>query len=72
VGIVEAALAAIEERDWDRLEPILHPYVHWQTADGEAIRGRRNVLAKLPSSPTPVAPGSCELRDGQIYRWTDG
>jgi hypothetical protein len=69
--VVLAALEAIEQRDWARLEPLLHPYLHWTDANGR-LRGRTNVLAYLAGIPHVPAPGSSELRDGQIYRWTAG
>ncbi len=70
-GPVQAALAAIERDDWERLKPLLHPYLHWTTSDGETIRGRRTVLARLADSQRSSAPSSYELRDGQIYRWAE-
>ena len=65
---VRDVLAAAERRDWARLKPLLHPYLHWTEA-GVTIRGRTKVLAHLASGQAPVGPSSCELRDGQIYRW---
>jgi len=69
--VVESALEAIERKEWDRLRATLHPYIHWTTGDGERLRGRVNVLAMLATSPVPSAPAEHELRDGQIYRWTE-
>ena len=69
--LVEAALEAIERQDWDRLRLILHPYLHWTAADGVPMRGRVNVLAMLAASPVSEAPSHFEIRDGQIYRWTE-
>lgn len=67
---VREAMLAIAGRDWDRLRPMLHPYLHWQTAGGTVVRGRVKVLEMLGSSAgAPVPPSSVELRDGQIYRW---
>jgi hypothetical protein len=63
--VVEAALEAIAARDWVRLRPLLHPYLHW----GEGLRGRRNVLAYLQETGKAAPPASVELRNGQIYRW---
>ena len=63
------AVAAIESRDWAVLKPLLHPYLHW-TGGGVTIRGRVKVLAHLADAPAAGPPDSCELRDGQIYRWT--
>jgi hypothetical protein len=67
--LVRTALDAIERRDWERLKPILHPYIHWSDR-GATTRGRTKVLAHLAANPAAVAPTHYELRDGQIYRWT--
>ena len=69
---MEGALAAIERRDWEGLKPLLHPYLQWTTREGETLRGRTTVMARLADAPTPAAPTSHELRDGQIYRWIEG
>jgi hypothetical protein len=66
---VQAALGAIERRDWELLRRVLHPYVHW-TENGATRRGRTKVLAHLVARPVADPPSSYELRDGQIYRWT--
>lgn len=68
---VSDVLAAIERRDWERLEQLLHPYVHWTTAAEERLRGRRRVIERLSKDPPPAPPAWHELRDGQIYRWID-
>lgn len=65
---VQAALDAIERRDWARLKPLLHPYLRWTDATN-MLRGRTNVLTHLASTPEVSAPDSYQLRDGQIYRW---
>lgn len=64
-------LDAIERRDWERLERLLHPDVHWTTALEEQLRGRNDVIAQLASDPPPAPPAYHELRDGQICRWID-
>jgi hypothetical protein len=69
-ALLRAALHHIAQGDWDALTPYLHPYLHWRTADGRALRGRKHVLAELRERPPNGAPASAELRDGQIYRWT--
>jgi hypothetical protein len=69
---VRNVLAAIHDEDWDGLKRLLHPYLHWTDAAGEQIRGRRRVLARLAETRPAGPPSSCELRDGQIYRWTEG
>jgi len=66
--VVAAALAAIAARDWARLKPLLHPYLHWSTRE-TTIRGRTNVLAHLSEHRPTRPPSTFELRDGQIYRW---
>ena len=71
VPAVSNVLDAIERRDWDRLNRLLHPYVHWTTAADEQLRGRNNVIARLANDPPPAPPAWHELRDGQIYRWID-
>jgi hypothetical protein len=64
--------AAIDGQDWDRVRLLLHPYLHWQLADGAILRGRVKVLALLQETGPPDPPGQVELRDGQVYRWTRG
>ena len=68
---VRAAHEAMQERDWDRLRLILHPYLHWTAADGTQLRGRTTVLARLRDAAAPAEPVAVELRDGQIYRWQE-
>ncbi|WP_433294885.1 nuclear transport factor 2 family protein [Actinoplanes sp. CA-030573] len=65
--IVAAVLDAAARQDRAALVPLLHPYLHW-TSGGRTIRGRTNVFAHLAELR---APDSYELRDGQIYRWTE-
>jgi hypothetical protein len=48
--VVLEAIAAIGERDWGRLSPLLHPYLHWTGPDGETIRGRTQVLRRLAAA----------------------
>jgi hypothetical protein len=67
----DEVLAAIGRRDWEGLRPLLHPYVRWRRADGSVLRGRTKVMAWLAAADPPRAPASYELRDGQLYRWTD-
>ena len=69
--VTAAAHAAMQERDWDRLRPLLHPYLHWTRADGIRLRGRTRILDMLASSAAPVPPSNVELRDDQIYRWEE-
>lgn len=61
----------MQDRDWDRLRPLLHPYLHWTRADGIRLRGRTRILDMLESSAAPVPPAKVELRDDQIYRWEE-
>jgi hypothetical protein len=50
---------------------LLHPYLHWTTANGTRFRGRTKVMEVLKAGPPPAAPIAVELRDGQIYRWQE-
>lgn len=67
---VRQALEDIAARDWPRLKPKLHPYLHWTGVDGRSIRGRTKVIDMFSSAEAVKPPSSYELRDGQIYRWT--
>jgi hypothetical protein len=66
---IDELLRALAARDWPGVRLLLHPYLHW-TEDGTTLRGRNLVLQRLADGPPPAPPGSYELRDGQIYRWT--
>ena len=69
--VIAAVLDAIAARDWERLKPLLHPYLHWSD-DQITTRGRAKLLAHLAerSADAPVGrPARHELRDGQVYRW---
>ena len=68
--VVLEAVAAIADRDWARLRPLLHPYLHWTGPDGQVTRGRAQVLRLLGDGPPAGPPARYELRDGQVYRWT--
>jgi hypothetical protein len=67
--VVLEAVSAIGDRDWGRLNPLLHPCLHWTRPDGEVIRGRARLVRQLEGWPPPGAPACCELRGGQIYWW---
>jgi len=69
--VTHAAQAAIVERDWDSLRVLLHPYLHWTTADGTRVRGRIKVMELLRTGAQPAGSVAVELRDGQIYRWQE-
>ena len=73
--VVRAAHGAMSVRDWGALRLMLHPYLHWTTADGDRLRGRTKVLTRLQAIAAPAAlptePIAVELRDGQIYRWQE-
>ncbi len=69
--VVRDVLGVIGCRDWDELRLLLHPYLHWTSSDGRTIRGRRNVLAYLAATRSAGSPTEYELRDAQIYRWTE-
>lgn len=64
-----AAWSFIDESDWARLSPLLHPDVHWQDRS-VVLRGRLDVLSHLRQVPTPRPPTSVEVREGQVLRWT--
>jgi hypothetical protein len=66
---VETVLKAMRGGDWEAVRLLLHPYLRWQSEDGQWLRGRTRVLERLRSVGTPRPPASVELRDGQIYRW---
>ena len=67
-GTVQEAML---ERDWDGLRMLLHPYLHWTTANGTPFRGRTKVIELLQTGSPPAALIAVELRDGQIYRWQE-
>lgn len=71
VPAVSNVLDAIERRDWQRLELLLDPEVHWTTAIEEDLRGPGEVIALLQRDPPPAPPAYHELRDGRIVRWID-
>jgi hypothetical protein len=56
VDVVAAARAAMRERDWSALRPLLDPYLHWTASDGTVLRGRRNVLAMLETTASSATP----------------
>lgn len=64
-------LDAIERRDWERLERLLHPGIHWTTAVEEDLRGPGEVIARISRDPAPAPPSYHELRGGLMYRWID-
>jgi hypothetical protein len=69
--VVEEVMTAIWQRDFERLRPLLHPYLHWRRGGGDTLRGRSRVMAWLAEGPPPRSPESYELRDGKIYRWRE-
>ena len=69
--VVLDALDDMETGRWDDVRARLHPYLHWKACDGHLLRGRKKVMAYLRDGPTPSPPSAYELRDGQIYRWTE-
>jgi len=71
VPAVGDVLSTIERRDWDRLERLLDPEVHWTTAVEEHLHGPEQVIACLVGDPPPAPPAYHELRDGRIVRWID-
>lgn len=64
-------LDAIERRNWDRLERLLAPDVHWSNAIEEQFHGPREVVEMLHHDPPPAPPSYHEVRDGLIVRWID-
>jgi hypothetical protein len=64
-------LDAIERRNWERLQRLLHPDIHWTTALEEHLHGVPAVIAQLSIDPPPAPPSYHELRDGLMYRWID-
>ena len=68
---VREVLAMIQQKDWDALKPLLHPYLHWTLTDGRVLRGRTKVLDYLASDAVTGPPRRHELRDSQIYRWIE-
>jgi hypothetical protein len=70
-SVAREVLASIDRRDWDALKSLLHPYLHWTGKDGRTLRGRNNVLARLARQAPTGPPRSIEIRDGQVYRWTE-
>jgi hypothetical protein len=67
--VAEQVLAAVAAGDRAALRRLLHPYLHWTEGD-RTIRGRDRVLGHLAEHPVSASPAACELRDGQVYRWT--
>jgi hypothetical protein len=64
-------LDMIEAREWDELERLLAPDVHWTTAIEDELHGPQAVVAAFKHDPPPAPPSWHELRDGQITRWID-
>jgi hypothetical protein len=64
-------LDAIERRNWERLQRLLHPDIHWTTAVEEHLHGPREVVERLSGDPPPAPPSYHEVRDGLMYRWID-
>jgi ketosteroid isomerase-like protein len=71
VPAVSDVLDAIERRDWERFERLLHPDVHWTTAAEEDLHGTREVIDRLARDPPPAPPAWHELHDGRLVRWID-
>jgi hypothetical protein len=56
----------------DQARLALHPYLHWTDASGTVVRGRTRVVTMLERRDRPLEqPRAVELRDGQIYRWSE-
>ncbi len=69
--VASVAHDAIVDRDWGALQLLLHPYLHWVQADGQVVRGRTKVIGMLRAIGISGPPASVELRDGQVYRWSE-
>jgi hypothetical protein len=69
-AMVRRALDALAARDEHAIREALHPYLHWTLRDGSVVRGRTKMLDALAGA-LPGEPVEVELRDGQIYRWTE-
>ena len=70
--VAERALDLIAQRDWDAIRDVVHPYLHWTRSDGSVLRGRTTLIAAIEAGDlVPLPPERIELRDGQIYRWTE-
>jgi hypothetical protein len=69
--VVLDVLAAIEAADWERVKPLLHPYLRWTFPGGRVVRGRAMVLGRIARRPPTGLPVRYELRDGQVYRWVE-
>jgi hypothetical protein len=71
VPAVSNVLDAIERRNWERLQGLLHPDIHWTTAAEEDLRGAEEVIARLSRDPPPAPPSYHEVCDGLMVRWID-
>jgi hypothetical protein len=71
VPAVGDVLTTIEKRDWERLERLLDPDVHWTTAVEDQLHGLAQVVACLAEDPPPAPPAYHEVRNGRIVRWID-
>lgn len=71
VPAVGDVLTTIENRDWERLERLLDPDVHWTTAVEDQLHGPQQVIACLLDDPPPAPPAYHEVRNGRIVRWID-
>ena len=70
-AVVAQALDLIAQRDWVAIREVVHPYIRWTRGDGSLVRGRLNLIASVEEGRAPLPPETIELRDGQIYRWTE-
>jgi hypothetical protein len=64
-------LDTIERRNWERLQRLLDPEVHWTTAVEEHLHGPSEVIACLSKDPPPAPPAYHEVQNGLITRWID-
>jgi hypothetical protein len=69
--IVQKAIDALARRDWRLLKTLLHPYLQWTDSARHRRRGRAKIMTWLEMRSSSGPPISYEVRDRQIYRWTD-
>ena len=65
-----AAWNAIDSGEWGELRSLLHPDLQLERRSGGELHGSRDVMAHLPSVPTPRPPSRVEVRDGRIVGWS--
>ena len=69
-ALVAAVRDSVERGDRAVLRRVLHPYVRWTSA-GTTTFGRTRVLALLAERRAAGEPVAVEVRNGQVYRWSE-